>query len=795
VQTADNATTRTTYVANQATVSDPTGITRQMTTDGLGRLSTVVEDPGTPPQHLAYSTSYVYDVLDNLKTVTQSGQTRTFTYDSRSFLVNAVNPENSVSYTYDDNGNLTQRTSGAATVNYSYDALNRVTLASYGGVTTPAVTYCYDGQVAATGDGNCQSGSAPNSIGRLTEVSSSVSQTSFTGYDALGRISGSTQVTSGQTFGFQYGYDFAGNLLLESYPSGRTVLNGYDGAGRLCSVSSLIGTPPAPPYACTGAGSTVYAGSIQYAPHGGVQTFVRGDTLTETWSYDAKRLWPTQIQAGSALTLGLQYFSNGNPSGQSINVQGTVLNQAYGYDAANRLNSIQETPNSQTYTYDPMGNRAGQNGGSQQFPLSSFLPGTTSGYNGNNQLTAGQYTDGQGNLNGIGAMTFGYDAENRLTTTLLSSNTVTYQYDGNGQRVVKQTPSGTTIFAYDAMGNLAAEYTTAAGTNPQCETCYVTVDHLGSTRMLTTNYGYALEQHDYLPFGDELFAGVGARTTGMGYLTNATTETVNVLFTGQYRDRELAGSAMPSGLDYFGARHMAPALGRFLSPDPANAGADGSIPQSWHGYSYVMNSPLVYTDPSGMDPFNPGDDPCADDPLCGWDWPPIWGWPGGGWPSAPPPPPAPLPNPTPPSGIPNTTGVYGQDQYGVPAWSAGPNGFLPVAAGIGTIGGVVCVGSGVCEVTAVILAGGAAVYGSYELGTWIGHHIIFSKASKTSGKEKATDVPSWAAYNPKLPGESCAEYAARILLEQYGAEDPRAFERGPGSEYNKIKKACERGGL
>lgn len=41
-----------------------------------------------------------------------------------------------------------------------------------------------------------------------------------------------------------------------------------------------------------------------------------------------------------------------------------------------------------------------------------------------------------------------------------------------------------------------------------------------------------------------------------------------------------------------------PAISRFLSPDPV--AADASFSQSRNAYSYALNSPLSYSDPSGM---------------------------------------------------------------------------------------------------------------------------------------------------------------------------------------------------
>ena len=114
-------------------------------------------------------------------------------------------------------------------------------------------------------------------------------------------------------------------------------------------------------------------------------------------------------------------------------------------------------------------------------------------------------------------------------------------------------------------------------------------DHLGSSVVITN--GTNVEQVLYRPFGQAAPASDAVPEFG---------------FTGQrYVDS--------IGIYDYGARWYDPALGRFLQADPVIA--DTSNPQAINPYSYVLNSPLNYTDPSGMyhdDPYNPRPDEWCD---------------------------------------------------------------------------------------------------------------------------------------------------------------------------------------
>ncbi|HEX7330070.1 MAG TPA: RHS repeat-associated core domain-containing protein, partial [Pyrinomonadaceae bacterium] len=130
-------------------------------------------------------------------------------------------------------------------------------------------------------------------------------------------------------------------------------------------------------------------------------------------------------------------------------------------------------------------------------------------------------------------------------------------------------------------------------------------DHLGTPRMIIDRTGTLanIKRHDYLPFGEELFAPSGGRTTALGYSSG---DGIRQQFTSKERDVE-------TGLDYFAARYYSSVLGRFTSPDKPFADQFQANPQSWNVYSYVRNSPCNNVDikgrcsaPAGLKPGQVG---------------------------------------------------------------------------------------------------------------------------------------------------------------------------------------------
>jgi RHS repeat-associated protein len=221
----------------------------------------------------------------------------------------------------------------------------------------------------------------------------------------------------------------------------------------------------------------------------------------------------------------------------------------------NRLTSVADSGYARSFQYDAWGNMwvsAGASG--------NEIAGNV--FNAANQISGASY-DNSGNQTVVNGNSVAYDAENRQVAVTeppaLGGGTENYFYDGAGQRVEKSGPGGRTTFVYDAMGQMAAEYSTTANASP-CATCYLTPDYLGTPRMVTDQNGNLVARHDYLPFGEE----VGANWAGRNGQWGAQNDTIAQKFTGQERDGE-------TGVDYFQARYYHSGMGRFTSPDPANA--------------------------------------------------------------------------------------------------------------------------------------------------------------------------------------------------------------------------------
>jgi RHS repeat-associated protein len=104
-------------------------------------------------------------------------------------------------------------------------------------------------------------------------------------------------------------------------------------------------------------------------------------------------------------------------------------------------------------------------------------------------------------------------------------------------------------------------------------------DATGSTTMETDPAGGVQWKIAYYPWGQVLAQG-GIRQS--------------VVWAGL--DWQINDPSIPSA-----TRELSPALGRWLTPDPGNAGADPSNPQSWNAYAYALNNPTTLNDPEGTD--------------------------------------------------------------------------------------------------------------------------------------------------------------------------------------------------
>ncbi len=180
----------------------------------------------------------------------------------------------------------------------------------------------------------------------------------------------------------------------------------------------------------------------------------------------------------------------------------------------------------------------------------------------------------------------------------------TFAYDGDGGRVIKKVSELGVVSVTVYIG----QHYVCQGPNAQNLGCaklifangqriamvevlpgggngavtYFHPDHLGSTSVVTEvdNGQFQVEQElAYYPFG--------------ATRVNTTSNNVDVAY--KYTGQELDSS---TDLYFYQARYYDANLGRFIQPDPIVS--DPNDPQAFNRYSYVVNNPVLYIDPTGF---------------------------------------------------------------------------------------------------------------------------------------------------------------------------------------------------
>ncbi|KYK29890.1 MAG: hypothetical protein AYK19_19090 [Theionarchaea archaeon DG-70-1] len=179
-----------------------------------------------------------------------------------------------------------------------------------------------------------------------------------------------------------------------------------------------------------------------------------------------------------------------------------------------------------------------------------------------------------------------YDDENRLLSAKENDQvTEQYVYDGDGQRIKKIDSDSVRIYIYSGIDvlyeiNMTTQMKAVYIYGPTGKiakkvndiTEHYHTDHLGSTRLTTSENGVTVTEIHYKPFGEQI---------------NATEE--KYTYTGKELD--------DTGLYYYGARYYDPETGRFLTRDSLQGKREA--PQTLNRYVYCLNNPLVYVDPTG----------------------------------------------------------------------------------------------------------------------------------------------------------------------------------------------------
>ena len=540
---------------------------RESTTDAMGNVLHIKENNNSN-----LTTSYVYHSSGQVKQTVSAGNTVTVDFDEygRPETITSQN-SGTEKYSYNAFGELTRTINAKGdTASYSYDNLGRIT-----SITEPEGTTTYSYVTSGNGLQQISSVSGPG-------VSYSYQ------YDSYGRLTQlSKTISNGPTLTVNYSYDSNGNIDEITYPGGFAISHLYDINGYLNEIRDAADNTIWKLYALTGSGRP-----LSYDLGSG--------NLSVSCTYDTLGYLKTKNIGNWQQTYNFDVV-NGNlmERGYKNTSMQVDLSETFTYDNLNRLLTA-TTAGADTLklTYDYNGNIASKSdAGTYSYHPSkinavtsidgnpSTIPGIDQRITYNSYHKATSICEGSDSL----AIVYGPDKQRVVARYYVNSTLArTIYYFGDYEMEV--TPSDTIHRHYVRSTTGIAALKVKSGSTDSLY--YAGTDHLGSIIALYRNDGSVKEHYSFDAWGRR---------------RNPADWSYNNVPAPALTERGFTGH---EHLDKFGLINMNgrlydPVLGRFLNADPVIQFP--GFTQSYNSYSYVMNNPLRFTDPTGysasMDAF------------------------------------------------------------------------------------------------------------------------------------------------------------------------------------------------
>ncbi|MFS8066644.1 MAG: RHS repeat domain-containing protein, partial [Byssovorax sp.] len=476
-------------------------------------------------------------------------------------------------------------------VTLEYDALGRTTTRlDQDGAQSLTTTWSWD--------------EAAHGIGKLGRLTSPDGQKTYA-YNDMGQVKALILDVAGQgdSLTARLGYDALGRVGTITYPTPAgaapfVVARDHDAHGHVLTVRD-------------GATNAPYWRLTDVDDAGRVRQEVFGNGVSTERGYFAdKQLLQSFVTTHDATTLqdlAYTYDARRSLASRSDALQPQNLTERFRYDALDRLTCAYfgatedaAAPCALGYGYDPNGNLTFKSDVGALVYNDPMHPHAVTGAGGESF----GYNAVGNQVARPGGATVAYTPFDLPRKITQGGKTVSFGYAGDEQRIRKTTTDAETFYfgkLYERVTEAASgakthryyvhspERVVAIVTRGGAEagTRYVHVDHLGSVDVVTREDGSVAERRSYDPFGQRRNP-VWDKPVPASFASGTT-----LGFTGHEGDDEI-------GLVNMKGRVFDPRIGRFLTTDPlVSAPLSG---QSWNPYSYVLNNPLSYVDPSGFDP-------------------------------------------------------------------------------------------------------------------------------------------------------------------------------------------------